>query len=98
MDNVANAKVTNSPYFNKSSPNKSAALPEEIPMLSATGKYFADTDIETGVSASQRNAKARNNYMNMPFTTGTNSSTFNGNDAVSNPGYVAVSKINETMT
>lgn len=80
-------------------------IPEEIPMLKRSNQSIqSDSDSELNVSdefksdsLAQKNANMLNttidNYVNVP------SAKINTNkDAVSNPGYIVVSNVNETRT
>lgn len=91
--------------------NKMSNIPEEIPMLNRSSpnqSINSDSDIELNdhsdvlksntdsvTNASHQNTSVLNtiadNYVNVP-------STIMKKDAVSNPGYVVVSNVNETRT
>lgn len=95
-----NLNATNSPKLR----SKITNIPEEIPMLKRSNQSLpSDSDTEQNASdiaqnsntnsAPRKNADALNasadNYVNVPSTK---------KDAVSNPGYIVVSNINETKT
>lgn len=105
--------VNNLNAISESSPklrNKISDIPEEIPMLKRSNQSFhSDSDSDQNTSdvlpvnsssvtnASRTNPNILNttgdNYVNVPSSLITHK-----NDAVSNPGYVTVSNINETRT
>ncbi|XP_031631901.1 vascular endothelial growth factor receptor 1-like isoform X3 [Contarinia nasturtii] len=100
--------IVNNLNATESSPKlrtKMSNIPEEIPMLKRSNQSFhSDSDSEQNTSDVQnssniqsKNANLLNtlddNYVNMPSAIVTQKK-----DAVSNPGYVAVSNINETRT
>lgn len=104
--NNLNATIDNSLKLR----NKMSNIPEEIPMLNRTSpnqSIHSDSDIELNdhsdvpknnssvTNTTHKNSNILNtiadNYVNVP-------STIMKKDAVSNPGYVVVSNVNETRT
>lgn len=90
--------------------NKISNIPEEIPMLNRSNQSFhsdSDSDHNTIDAIDSKSVEVTNtprkdanvlntmadNYVNVPSTI-----VANKKDAVSNPGYVTVSNINETRT
>ncbi|XP_055298873.1 vascular endothelial growth factor receptor 1-like isoform X16 [Sitodiplosis mosellana] len=103
--------IVNNLNASQSSPklrNKISNIPEEIPMLKRSNQSFhSDSDSELNTTdvvesipvtnTPRKNVNVLNtmadNYVNVP-----SSKVTNNKDAVSNPGYVTVSNINETRT
>lgn len=103
--------IVNNLNASQSSPklrNKISNIPEEIPMLKRSNQSFhsdSDSELNTAdaiksspvTNTSHKNSNVLNtmpdNYVNVSSTIATNKK-----DAVSNPGYVTVSNINETRT
>lgn len=103
--------IVNNLNASQSSPklrNKISNIPEEIPMLKRSNQSFhsdSDSELNTSdviTSTADTNSPRKNtnvlntmadNYVNVPSTLVTNKK-----DAVSNPGYITVSNINETRT
>lgn len=103
--NNLNATTQNSPKLR----NKTKSIPEEIPMLKRSNQSLpSDSDTELNASDAHTNSNSNSNtnlsdqqkdaerlettvdnYVNVPSTK---------KDAVSNPGYIVVSNINETKT
>lgn len=104
--------IVNNLNASQSSPklrNKISNIPEEIPMLKRSNQSFhSDSDSEHNSADATDSAPVSNtprqnasvlntmsdNYVNVPSTL----VVTNKKDAVSNPGYVTVSNINETRT
>lgn len=102
--NNLNATNQNSPKLR----SKTKSIPEEIPMLKRSNQSLpSDSDTELNASDANSNSNSNtnlseqqnknaerlnttvDNYVNVPSTK---------KDAVSNPGYIVVSNINETKT
>lgn len=100
--------VNNLNAVSESSPklrNKISNIPEEIPMLKRSNQSFhSDSDSDQNTSDVIDNSSVTNKNSNVLNTTGDNyvnvpsSIIAQKKDAVSNPGYVTVSNINETRT
>lgn len=91
---------------------KNPGLPEEMPMLPTSGTHYRHSDSDTdltpdyrsagrefsGLKASENDIESADNYVNVPSTMINMNKAYSNKDAVSNPGYVAFGKINETRT